>query len=1137
MAIVETLTVGLGSALAKALVKLWVGDNELLLDATSDLSELLAKAGLDFRARNRISRELGEIAERVADRLEPFFEAEERGGIAFGEQQAAVLAVARTLEHGFTHPSVAVSADLDAQRLEAAVRDAYPSAAHNSLLSDSATRLYDIALRECCAYIITMVENLPRFGGQVFAELLSRNRSILEKLDEALAHLPASTSAEAALDFATRYRREVARCFDQLQLFGLSAETSAYRYRLSVAYITLTAEVTRAAAASLTEDEVAALAGGGPMPYAPLKHAQGDLEVVRVDHVLADEPRTLIRGDAGSGKTTLLQWLAVNASRQTFTGRLASLNGLIPFVVQLRRYANSELPQPEQFIDSVNPMLGSLMPQGWMAELLKDDQALILVDGVDELKADRRDEVRRWLTDLVAAFPGCRVVVTSRPPAVDDDWLSDSDFRHCLLEPMNVRDVNKFIEHWHAAVAGEQDDETALAALQDQLKSAIHANAPLRRLATSPLLCAMLCALSHRGNAHIPEDRGELYRIALEALLEYRDAARNVMRIDLPPLTLRKKTILLQDLAYWLVRNGYSDVPREFAIAQLARSLTSVAPGLDAESVFTSLLLRTGLLREPVVGRVDFIHRTFLEYLAALASVDSGDIGVLVAHAGQDNWSEIIVLAAGCAIREQRHELIESLLDRGDRELRGMHRFHLLAVACLESAPELDPALSERVQRTLEGLVPPKSIRGAVELASAGNLAVGLLSPSPALDAVEARASVRALGTIGTSDALEQICLYGTDARPTVVRELLLQWGAFDPQDYAERVLAESPLEDGGLILSAGGFPAALSHLKRLRHLQIAQDAAPVTVENLAPLTLNSLIVRRDLGIPDLSSIGSQDTLEDLQLSHQQALRSLCGVGRYRALKRLRVEDCGPIDSICEDDEALPRGLTSLAITGQKALDIEPCRGLSINDLRLGCERLTGSETLSTLSALRYLTLIDVKGPLSLEALTDVPALKRLRLVHCTGPIDAARIGSVEQPLEELTVAGCPDLCRPRALGAFGRVTKVRLIGPPSPGLVELHELEPSTLVLGGHDRTDLDGFPPTVSRAQVASHGLSSISGLIGSELRELTLSGAKRLVDFSPLLQIESLEFLSVGGRTPDAEVIHTLRRRGCRVMIRSK
>lgn len=79
MPVLETLTIALGPPLAKAIVKAWVGDPDLVADASSDVAELLNKAGLGLMERRRVSRDLDNMTERIAERLKPFFDVEYRG--------------------------------------------------------------------------------------------------------------------------------------------------------------------------------------------------------------------------------------------------------------------------------------------------------------------------------------------------------------------------------------------------------------------------------------------------------------------------------------------------------------------------------------------------------------------------------------------------------------------------------------------------------------------------------------------------------------------------------------------------------------------------------------------------------------------------------------------------------------------------------------------------------------------------------------------------------------------------------------------------------------------------------------------------------------------------------------------------
>ena len=159
----------------------------------------------------------------------------------------------------------------------------------------------------------------------------------------------------------------------------------------------------------------------------------------------------------------------------------------------------------------------------------------------------------------------------------------------------------------------------------------------------------------------------EIYEAALEMLLERRDRERGV-ELAQTPLTRTEKVLLLQDIAFWLIRNGWSDAPADRVAAQVARSLLQLHKvSAEPPDVFRDLMERSGLLREPTAGRVDFVHRTFQEYLAAKAAVDNDEIGQLVANAHDDQWREVVVMAAGHAPPDQCAELLRGLLKRGRR--------------------------------------------------------------------------------------------------------------------------------------------------------------------------------------------------------------------------------------------------------------------------------------------------------------------------------------------------------------------------------------------------------------------------------------------------------------------------------------
>jgi hypothetical protein len=314
-----------------------------------------------------------------------------------------------------------------------------------------------------------------------------------------------------------------------------------------------------------------------------------------------------------------------------------------------------------------------------------------------------------------------------------------------------------------AAEIIDAEDARDLAGYEQSLIEAIDADRHLRALTVSPLLCALLCALNRERRTHLPRDRMEIYEAALDVLLDRRDRERGV-ETDKARLTRTDKAFLLQDIAFWLVRNGWSDAPTDRVIGQVARTMRQLHKvSAEAPEVFRSLMERSGVLREPAAGRVDFVHRTFQEYLAAKAAVDNDEVGLLIANAEDDQWREVIVMAAGHAPPDQCAELMRGLLRRrswmaahtrrGARADRGAP----LVVACLQTARRLDPELRAEIEKLAERLIPPSTRDAADALADAGELVLDLLRANPPQNHAQVAASIRAASRIGGEVALRLI--------------------------------------------------------------------------------------------------------------------------------------------------------------------------------------------------------------------------------------------------------------------------------------------------------------------------------------------------------------------------------------------
>ncbi|MFD7440141.1 NACHT domain-containing protein [Streptomyces sp. NPDC059909] len=954
------------------------------------------------------------------------------GGLPEHERLAAVDAV---------RDSFAAAGVIDAERLFAVgldperLRDTLRRVPEAAGLSARADELYEELLGLCCTHLVEQVTAQPSFAARAAVE---QTRAAGRTLDavEALAAQAARTPAAAALEFEQRYAEYVAATHGRLELFGLTLGRSAREWPLDTAYISL----------GVSGD-------AGHQEGFELPHT--GQATVKAEQMLAAADRLVLRGPAGSGKSTLVQWLALNAARRGFDGALADWNRCIPFVLRLRAFTSADaLPTPEDFLRASGVPLSA--PAGWAEDLLAGGRALVLVDGVDEVPTRLRQRTESWLRSLVTAFPQARYVVTTRPSVVPGDWPARQGFTAHSLLPMDRDDIRAFIGHWHEAARLECPDGTErdqLEAYEASLLQAVSTRRDLGRLATNPLMCALLCALNRDRRMQLPRARKELYDAALDMLLVRRDTEREIIGVEGVDLTREEQTALLQRLAYWLIRNGQWEADRAEAVEMVAEWLTSMPQVRGtAEQVFSHLLIRSGLLCEPAPGAVDFVHRTFQDYLGAKAAVEARDFGVLVRNAHDDQWDDVVQMAVGHARAEERARLLKQLLRRADRAPKLRHRLVLLAAACLEHAPELDPEVRVTVRARTRELVPPRSLEQAEELAKVGPLVLELLpGPEEGLDEDAAAAVVRTAALVGGDAGMEVVARFREDERYPVCLQLSHAWRLFDTEDYARAVVAGGTWEHSYLHVRTVEQLSALRHAPKARSVHLTGDHTDLTALHVLR-NPRAFLFHKNAGLTDLSPLGRFPGLKGIAFDQCTGLTDLSPVAGP-ALEQLYLHEMGPdvrlepLREMTGLDRAvfgyavpvrtvgeLPIGpqLTELGLLpGSQDVRLDGIeRWPELRDLTVVGDRqgrqVAAMPSLAGLTRLRFqmqssldlrrivhLTELDrlimwrCEVPSGLDALRELPGLTSLWLSECTGPeggLDLRPLLGLEQLV--LTLSG-----------------------------------------------------------------------------------------------------------------------------------
>jgi hypothetical protein len=852
------------------------------------LSELINVTTLDDYQRRALRRELETIVDTVSHRMEAFIDNEWRG-LPEPDRRAAETAVVDTFNSYNLSDESFYSIDADPISLARSMRLTGNVQATARNLGGDAAELYSRLLDESCFLYCNLVVSLAPFVNRTVAELLARTSSLSQQVESVLQRLPVGTldapdGTTHDAEFCSRYLTHISTTQDYIELFGIDVNRYRPTATLSVAYISLSV--------TADFDKLSLAETGERLPESDDENEQGEAASLRVENALAGSSRILVRGEAGSGKTTLLSWLAITAARGAFKGKLAAWNGRIPFLIKLRRFVARDLPRPERYLDGVADPISGLMPQGWVHRQLARGNALLLVDGVDELPATERRAVRRWIHDILKQYPNTAAVVTARPAAANGAWLANEGFIPVALNRMGPADIKALIAHWHEAMcdAGHLPcEEHELPAYERTLLAKLDSTPHLQALATNPLMCAMLCALNLDRHKVLPPDRMAIYKAAIDMLLERRDLERGVVAEPGILLDLNAKLQLLQALAWRLSLNGRAEIDKGLAVDRFAERLHLMDKSdTDPIKVMDYLISRSGVIREPVVDRVDFVHRTFQEYLTAREIAEQGDIGFLIERAHLDTWQETVVMTAGHAHRPTRDELLNGLISRSENEERYRRRLKLIAASCLEAASTLDPQIRARVDGSLATLVPPRRRAEARSLAMAGPAVLRHVPrDSTELTTAAATSMIWTLGVIGGTDSLEILSEYAGDNRRQVSSQLLELCSYFEPKEYAEQVLNKIPAP----------FPFRInrSHVSSFRHVRgkhierlSLSDVVNIAEDMHGLPPMEGLWASGD--IPDISSLEQfADSLNDITLWSDSALYSPQPLQALKKLLGLRI--------------------------------------------------------------------------------------------------------------------------------------------------------------------------------------------------------------------------------------------------------
>ncbi|MCM0593672.1 MAG: NACHT domain-containing protein [Gloeotrichia echinulata DVL01] len=415
---------------------------------------------------------------------------------------------------------------------------------------------------------------------------------------------------------------------------------------------------------------------------------------------------TVILGNPGSGKSTLAQYKALDwAITQSSYLSVQEL----PLLIELRNYLeNRERLLCSNFLEYFHKgtgVVGGTLNQIELDKWLKNNQAIVLFDGLDEVLNDReRENVVIDIINFTHHYPQARVIVTSRIIGYEQQQhrFRNANFREFVIQELAPEQIHDFVSKWHELAF---DDKYDAEKKRDRLQKSIENYFAFRELAGNPLLLTMMAILNR--HEELPRDRATLYERASEVLLQRWDGDKNLpedKRLD-PKLSnyldYKAKQEMLRLVAYRMQASA-GTLAQSLVISQadlediLTNYLQNIVPNKEAKLV--ARVLREQLTTRSFIlcflgGDVyGFMHRTFLEYFCALYYAEQYEKKRQITleylkqeifgnHWHDPSWYEVLALILGKIYEKFASEIIDYLIDQDGRAYNFINLF--LAHQCL----------------------------------------------------------------------------------------------------------------------------------------------------------------------------------------------------------------------------------------------------------------------------------------------------------------------------------------------------------------------------------------------------------------------------------------------------------------------
>ncbi|WP_445632753.1 NACHT domain-containing protein [Nostoc sp. DSM 114161] len=367
--------------------------------------------------------------------------------------------------------------------------------------------------------------------------------------------------------------------------------------------------------------------------------------------------KLMILGKPGAGKTTFLKRIAIQCNLGQF------LADRVPIFITLKAFA--EEPQQPSLFEYINDQfINDISDKEITKTLLKQGRAIVLLDGLDEVRQADNDRVIREIERVSTQYDGNYFVITCRIAANEYKF---ERFTEVEVADFNEKQITEFANKWFQS----KDPIKA-----QQFVEKLQENPRIKQLATNPLLLTLLCLLFGE-STDFPSNRSELYQEGVDVLLKKWDGTRRIERdLVYHKLSLKRKQDLLSKIALETFEKGnyfFKERLVEEYISDYIQNLPDAQADqqallLDSRAVLKSIEAQHGLLVERARKIYSFSHLTFHEFFTArkitLNRNPQQVFQQLGSYITDKRWREVFLLTVG--ILDNADDLLQLMKHRID---------------------------------------------------------------------------------------------------------------------------------------------------------------------------------------------------------------------------------------------------------------------------------------------------------------------------------------------------------------------------------------------------------------------------------------------------------------------------------------